>query len=264
MERQNIIFMYEDGQPAPTLSGGNYQAGLPLANLITDDLKKIARTTNVTLASTQFRMTYAAAHSTRAVVVGPANLSATFKYRIRTYTSAAFSTVVVDTGWIQPPAAPATTDRCIVHVFQDVVSSRWWSVEIDDQANPAGYLDIGCLFMPLGYQPSINYEFGATFGLRNNSLTSSTLNGGKKIWRRVNPRVFRVALPPLPETEGFGAALTFLQTVGFDGRVFVISDPDDTATLPIRSFFGTISEMDPLTQALFGRVGVGFQIEEII
>lgn len=261
---QNIIILYEDGQPAPTLSGGNFQPALPLANLLDEDLKKIARTTNATLASTQFRMTYAAAHSTRAVVVGPANLSTAFKYRIRTWTSAAFTTTVLDTGWIQPPAAPATADRCIVHVFSDVVSSRWWSVEIDDQANPAGYLDIGCLFMPLGYQPSINYEFGATFGLRNNSLTSSTLNGGKKIWRRVNPRVLRVSLPLLPHSEGFGAAWTFLQTVGFDGRVFVIPDPDDTATLPIRSFFGTIAEMDPLTQAVVGRVGTGFQIEEII
>lgn len=152
----------------------------------------------------------------------------------------------------------------MIHVFDDLVPARYWTVEIDDQLNPDGYLDLGRLFMPLGWQPSLNYEYGATFGIKNNSLVSSTLSGGKKIWRRVNPRVLRVSLPLLPEAEGFCQAYRFMQRAGFDQTVFVIPDPDDVTTIHARSFFGTIAEMDLLTQAVYGRVGAGFQIEEII
>jgi hypothetical protein len=153
---------------------------------------------------------------------------------------------------------------CVIHIFDDLVPAQYWSVEIDDQDNPDGFLDLGCLFMPLGWQPSMNYEFGATFGLKNNTLVSSTLSGGKKFKRRVNPRVLHVSLPILPESEGFGQAYRFMQRVGFDRPVFVIPDPDDAATVHARSFFGTVSQMDPLTQAVVGRVGAAYEIEEII
>lgn len=280
MTRQNMMLLYDDGSRGATLSGGSFETALPLDNLLDPDLKLPARTSDVTLASTKFNVAFDATYYSRAVVIGPANLTPLFKYRIRTYTDA-FTTVDVDTGWVQPATSQGDPGSFrwgeddywlrndhlggyLIHVFPDLVPARYWSIEIDDQDNPDGFLNLGRLFMPLGWQPSLNYEYGATFGLRNNTLVSNTLSGGKKFWRRVNPRTMRVSFPLLPESEGFGQAYRFMQRVGFDAPVFVIPDPDDATTINSRSFFGTLTENDGLTQAVVGRVGFGFQIEEII
>lgn len=278
MKRQNLILMF-DGMNSPrqiALSGGSWEALLPLAHLLDPDLKKPARSTDLDPASTRFDAVFDAAYYTKSVVIGPGNFSPYAQFRLFAYDDVS-GPPKLDTG-VRRVAGPAhvgwgdddfwlRTDHLgayIICTFPDVVLARKWSVEIDDQTNPDGYLDLGCLFTPLGWQPTMNYEYGATFGLKNNTLVSSTLSGGKKYWQRRNPRILTVNFPVLPEDEAFGQGFRVQYTVGFGTRLFVIPDPDDAATIHLRSFFGTVSEPDPLTQAYFDRAGLTFRIEEII
>lgn len=278
----NIILLFDDSGADATLSGGGFEPALPLTNLLDEDLTKVARTTGVTLAETKFNIALDAAYYSRAVVVGPTNFSPTFQYRIRTWDDAAFSVPGdVDTGWVYPAEDQgAATIHWgdpgywlrdgqgrvhLIHVFDDVVPAQYWTVEIDDEDNPAGYLDMGRLFMPMGWQPTINYAYeGNGLGFRNNSQSVTTLAGSKRFRRRVNPRQFQFSLPYLPEDEGYTQAYRFMEYVGFDRPVFVIADPDDALHMAKRSFFGTVTQMDPLTQAMFGRAGTAFELEEII
>jgi hypothetical protein len=283
-----MLLLYEPKSDAAALSWGAWTAGLPRANLTNDQLSRVARTLNTDLTSTRFRVALSVEESFRALVLAGLNVTPGYKYRIRSYTAANFTTVVYDSGWVQPftgssgealelewedpwfwlgivPFDDPDRGVSLIHVFDTVTSGQYWSFELDDQYNPAGYVEAARLFMPAAWAPSINYDYsGNGFGLGNNVLSAASLSGSKSYWRRINPRLFRFAIPTLPEAEAFGAAYRLMQRAGFDGEVFVIPDPDDIVNIQKRSFLGTITEMDLLTQAMFGRAGAGFQIEERI
>lgn len=282
-----LLLLYEPKSDAAAFSWGEWTAGLPLSNLANQRLRKVARAASADPEDTRFRVTLPAAQSFRAMALGPMNVTTAYQYRIRSY-GTGFSDVVYDSGWVKPfeGSGGGPLDRewedpwfwlgiepyddpdrgiWLIHVFPEAVEARLWSVEIDDQYNTDGYVEIGRLFMPSAWSPSINYALGNNgLGFRNNALSSAALSGAKQFWRRINPRQFRCTIDYLPETEAFGEAYRFLQRVGYDGEVFVIPDPDDTTNIQKRSFLGTLLEMDPLSQAVFGHVGTGFQIEEII
>lgn len=275
----NIILLFRDHAHEGTLSGGGFEPSLPLSNIVLDNKAAPARTTSTDLQDTLFEISFDAPRYSRALVIYNTNLTPTFSYRLRGYIGEVGVDLAIDTGWVQPAAAagsPAmewgandfwtrSADRplAIIHPFDAPIPAKSWLIEIDDQTNPDGYLDLGYLWMSLGWQPSLNYVYGSNaFGLTNNTLASSTLAGGKRFLRRVNPRTFRFGLDFLTEAEGFGVGFRFADYVGFDRKVFVIPDPADVANMHVRSFFGTISALDALSQAVFGHIGMGFQIEE--
>lgn len=282
-----LVLLYEPKSDSAELSWGQWSAGLPLLNLANRRLRKVARSASTEPEDTRFRITLPSPQTFRVIVLGPMNVTTAYQYRIRSYVEG-FGSVVYDSDWIKPfeGSGGGPLDRewedpffwlgiepyddpdrgiWLIHILPEPMTGRLWSVEIDDRYNNDGYIEAGRLFMPSSWSPSINYAYSNNaLGFRNNSLTSSALSGGKQFWRRINPRQFRCAIDYLPEAEGYGDAYRFFQRVGYDGEVFVIPDPDDAANIQKRSFLGTLIEMDPLSQAVFGHVGTGFHVEEII
>lgn len=281
-----MLLLYEPKSDAAALSWGAWSSGLPLANITDERLRRVARSVDADPASTRFRVALPAEQSFRAVVLAGLNVTPGYKYRVRAYDDAAFTAMTYDSDWVSPFEGTSggplelewehpyfwlgivpfdDPDRGInlIHVFETATDGQYWSFEIEDPYNPDGFIEVGRLFMPSTWAPSINYDYGSNgLGFINNSMSAATLSGSKAFWRRVNPRVFRFTIPMLDEAEAYGEAYRLMQVAGFDGEVFVIPDPDDTLNIQQRSFLGTMSEMDQLTQAVFGRVGVGFQIEE--
>lgn len=266
-----MILLYEPKSDDATLSWGSWSSGLPLANLKDQQLGRVARSASTANSSTRLRVALAAAEALKALAVARTTLTPAFRYRVRSYASDAFSGAVHDSGW-QTPFGGVATDAWddpergvdVVHVFAGPVTARYWSIEFDDTNNPAGFVDFGRLFMARAWQPSTNYDYGSN-GLRfqNNGFSAQTLGGGKSFWGRMAPRIFRFAIPSLAEAEAFGDGYRIMQVAGFDGEVFVIPDPEDGAqTMRKRAFLGTLTEMDAISQAMFGRASVGLQIEE--
>lgn len=268
------------------LSGGSWQPLLPLANLQDPRLRKVARSTDLALASTKFFIDLGGVETFRAIVAGPTNLRRSFGYRIRNYEDETYAAVGYDSGWITtatridygtlPYGAPYWWDGLvpypdttrsgpsIIHIFDENVAARFWSIEIDADGNPDGFVDIGRLFMAGHYVPSLNYGYDRnSFSYADNTLRATTLNGASIERERVNPREFQFGLDLLPEAEAFGVLLPFVRETGFANEVFVIPDPDDATHMQDRSFFAKIRQMDALTQAMFGRASTGFQLREI-
>jgi len=283
----NALFLYEPKSDNALLGGGDWRAGLPLANLIDPRLSKVARSSNTLLASTQFRVSLPTVTPFRALAMGPMNITTAYRYRIRTW-SAGFVGMLSDTGWVKPfdgqsagplelewedpnfwlgltPFEDQERGVWLIHDFGTPQVGQFWTFEIDDQTNPDGYIEIGRLFMGSAFQPTLNYGYdnnGLSF--ENNALMAPTLSGGTQAWRRLNPRVFRAAFPNMAEAEAFDEVYRMFRSVGFDGEVLVIPDPDDAANIQKRSIFGNFRTMDALSQTAFGLVGTGFEIKEII
>lgn len=284
----NIILLYEPKSDDATFSWGNWTPELPLENLANTNLKRVARSIGIAPEATRMRVALTQSETFRVIVLGPINADLAYLARIRAYTTDAFDVLAYDSDWFAPfdgagggslglewedpdfwlgnkPFEDAERGAWLIHIMPAEVTAQFWSIEIDNPGNPIGHIEAGRLFMGTAWQPSLNYTFsGNGLRFRNNTRSLTTLSGGKRKRRRINPRQFVFAFDYLPEAEGYEHAYRLMQVAGFDGECFVIPDPDDIAHMQRRSFLGQIEEMDALTQAAYGCVGTGMQIEEII
>lgn len=275
---QNVLLIYDNFSDVATLSGGSFVPALPLNNLKVPEPYKVARTTNTLLSSTQFSVSLGGPRAMKAIVIGPTNLSTAHKYRISgTGFDTGWSTGLARAEWNTLPwddpdfwtgLTPWDDDErgiWIIHVFDTPVVAKNWLVEIDDQLNSDGYIDLGRLVMGRVWQPSLNFVYGNNgLAFRDNSLRATTLSGSEKIWRRRNPRVFNLAFDYLPDEEMYRDGYDFQRIAGYDGQVFVVPDPDNIQTRQRRSFLATVTRPDPLAQVTFGRSSMAFELKEII
>ena len=68
----------------------------------------------------------------------------------------------------------------------------------------------------------------------------------------------------LPELEAYTRAYDLIQQAGYDKEVFIIPDPEDSTNMQRRAFLATITQADPISQALVSRASFGFTVEEIV
>jgi hypothetical protein len=282
----NILFLYDHRSDLAALSGGDWLVGLPLANLQRPEIYTVARSADADPESTIIHVDMPSPHDARAIVLGPSNLTTGYRRRIRAYADSARTTLMHDSGWSVGTARapwntldwsdaafwtglPAWNDverrLWLVYLLPDAVVSRYWTIEIDDADNPDGYVEFGRLLISRYWQPSINFAYqGNGLSFSDNSLQSSTLSGGKTVWRRVNPRTFQCSFDTLPEDELFRRAYDFQRISGFDGQVFLIPDPEDADFLDRRAFLATASRLDAISQNAFLRGTTAFEFREVI
>lgn len=283
---QNILLLYDNQADIASLSGGHWLPALPLANLKSRPLHRVARSVDLDLTSTRFNIDMVSPYEARAICVGPGNLSSGYSYRFTVYSDIERTDLVFDSGWsVGAPRAAwntlnwtdpafwtgllpwADNERSpwIIHVFAEPVIGQYWTLEIDDTSNADGHVQLGRLFMGKAWQPSINYGYGNNgLSFRDNSIRAQTLSGGEKSWRRLNPRIFQFGFDYLPEAEMYGAGYDFQRAVGFDGEVFVIPDPAGAQFLHKRSFLANVTRLDALSQAIFAHGSTAFELKEII
>ncbi len=253
---------------AATLAGGSWEAGLPLANLKTDELAAVARSTDDANASTKLTVDFGSAVAMSALFAGPTNLSPGALTRLKGAPSNAFATGY-DSGWVSQGLTTADlvpgVGPNIIHILSSVQTYQWWQLEIDDTSNVDGYVQIGRLFMPKLLEPSVNYSAeGNSLSLEDMTRREETISGVENSGRRRNRRVFSFRIPELPENEAFNTVFKFQMTVGFDQLVFLVPDPAAAAPQKqLRSFWGRVRAMDPVSQALGSLAGVGLTVSEV-
>lgn len=262
-------FLYNPQSDRAALSGGNWLSGdVALANVQNDRYWRVARSASVDPADTQIRMNLLAPRSVRGFAAVLPNATTGALARLSAFDDDSYAVPSFTTGWLDGGELGATwrddeRSPIISADFGAEITARYWLLEIDDADNPAGHLDIGRAFLGGALSPSFNYGYDSNgLSFKNNALSATTLSGGALYWRRINPRLWNCAFQYLPEPELFGSVYEFLRFVGFDREIFVMPDPDDRAHAQARQFFATLTQMDALTQAVWGRGNFGFGVEE--
>lgn len=263
------VFLFRPLSDQAVLSGGSWieDGDVSLANVQNDRYWSIARSASPLAADAQIRVDMRRVVGVRGFALALPNVTTAAEVTVTAFADAGYTAPIFTTGpitggesgerWKDDERAPI-----ISAAFAQEVTARYWLVEIDDPLNKAGTVEVARLFLAEGISPSFNYGFGATLTFRNNTLSSSTLAGGNVYWRRVNPRQWQCSFNYLPDAEAFGTVYDFLRYVGFDREVFILPDPGDSDAAQARRFFATISQLDPLSQAVFGRSNFGFGVEE--
>lgn len=258
-----------------TLSAGSWSAALPLANLLDRQITKPARSTDATLASTQFQADLGTARALRVFALCNHNLSSTAQWRVSLGTSAGGTQVyagawvdvwqltleaglvslgVQDVDYLRWPYAA-------VQVLPAALSARYITVEVDDTTNADGYVQIGRPFAGGAHQFAVNPEFGLQDGMQDLSTKARSESGA--LWtthrRRLRSVNFMHSFLTLTEGDTLYEMQRHLGTVD---ELFYVPDPLDAQATQRYGFLGQIEELSPLEYPNFALRGMALRITE--
>lgn len=152
-----------------------------------------------------------------------------------------------------------------IHRLSQLITARYWRVEIYDTGNPAGYVQIGRLFMARGWTPSINYTYGASLGYQDPTPVETSLSGAEYFDIRSKFRVMQFELDYISDTEAYNYALDLQRVAGISGEVLVMPDGgEDVGQQPLRSFVGRLRQIGPVTQPQPSAFSVKFEVKELL
>lgn len=161
-------------------------------------------------------------------------------------TMATMRASMYDSGWVNGwPSGLSLEDADGLNVPFILIpataqSARYWSVQISDEANAAGYVQIGRLMITGILQPTVNMLTGAKIGLDTDTQGKNT-DGGQTIFN-VKPvrRSADFVLDQEPESEAQGTFWKFQRLVGKHGQFLFVFATDDTTYLHERGFPATL------------------------
>lgn len=255
----HAILAYGNRADSATLSGGDWEATLPLTNLQDRRLGRVARTDGVDSADTKFDADFGAVRLFRVVSLVGHNGSLTGTCRFRLSNDPTFATSLADSGVmdIWPSVYPTEvldwfaenywtgqyTDEersgytaAMTYVLPTTVAARYLRVEIDDEDNADGYLQFGRLFAADGWQPVRNMVYGAQIGWTDRTEVQEAISGAEYFDVRTPARSVQFGLEAMDEDEAMARGFEFQRQIGVSGECFFIWDPDDTVHALRRQF----------------------------
>lgn len=270
-------------------SGGSWETGLPLANLADGFLSAVARSTDATAGSTTLDIDLGTARGVLSIVIPQGhNLERDATWSVLGAADAGFTSVVASTGtksvysalvdygalpWGSPMAwdgRPSTEDIRrgavkvpLVHTFGAVRIARYWRIQITDETNADGWVELPFLMLTPGYQPTINLAYGVQIQWHDASERQSRLSGAFGHLRRRKYRTATFVIDRLPLGEAWANPFDIAGEAGSTDLVFFSLDPADSQNLHRHSFAGVLAAADPLELVAHEQAGVGFSIEEV-
>lgn len=285
---KNIHLAYPNRIDAATLSGGSWLATLPLDNLKNRRISKLARSTDATLASTQFVIDFGRARQIDCIGLVAHNLSAGSKARIKANSTNSFATPAFDSGWMDvwpggflPEDALEWEDDnfWLGTISQEAVagyqtpyvwyadaslSYQYWQVEIDDATNDDGYIHIGRLFTGPVFVPTYNMSWGASLVVDDATTFETSLSGEEFFDTRQRFRIQTFALDFLTEAEAYQQVMDMQRLLGTSGEVLINGDPDDVTNRPRRSFLSRLQNIAPVVHEAHGIYSCQFTLREVL
>lgn len=270
-----------------TWSGGAWEAAFPRTNLGALPLSRVARTTNDDLASTQVIGTFSASRSLRAMGIVRHNLSRLSRIRVRLYGDAARAVLLLDTGWFDAwPSVflPADLEWEDDNWWDGKISAeeianyaptrpiwfgavyfvRAFTVEFDDTANPAGYVQVGMIEVAQGWQVSINPSPGYAEGHQFRTEAVQALGGVEYFERRDKARVARGTIEYLPRDEALARGFEFQRSADLDRPFLWFPFPDEDVHWLRTAFLARQIDPGLIASGLVGRSTFPFAVKEVI
>lgn len=269
-------------------SGGSWSTALPLENLANEKLVNVSRTTDTQLSSTFFEVELGKQRQIQGLFIPTHNVSLEGRVRWTLARDASFSVIQYQSPWYD--AWPITypfgsipfeheswftgklTEETVgnsqkaplIQVFNSPVSARYLRVEIDDQNNADGYIELSRLFVCGGWQPNINMLYGAGLGLETTTTVEKSLGGQKFFNSQPLGRVVEFELDALSEDEALTWVYELQRQLGISKQFMFVWNPDDTTHLHRRAFLANLSSLSPIRQLYHNTHSVSFSASEVL
>lgn len=278
----NILIGWPNRGRTATLSGGSWTG---LANLNNSNYWQVARSSNAAAVNTKIAIDVGALYALRVVALGAHNLSASATWRIKLGTTAgaadvydsgnqavwamAFdieSFVWEDQFWWEGYTASDDyqgSPYLACWPLPNWYSARYVTIEITDTSNPAGYVEIGKLFVGGGFQPTLNASYGqlSESWLDESDLVRSAGMDDLFVQRRRRRQV-KFGLNHLSAGAEFQALYELQRRQGVSGEVLFVPDPSSIAECQRRGFIGRLTELSPIEYPYYNHRSIGISIKE--
>lgn len=287
----NVTFAYRNWlmpsvshTPSVTVPGG---AGwIDTGKLTGEVLSEMARCPSLDLANTQMTWDMGTTRALRCFGMPMHNGVVGDKVRVSVAADAGFAEVSYDTGWQEVigqwypfgavpwgdphwwdglPSAEDLDGYCPpwTHTAPEDVTGRYVKWEWDVSGNPAGYLDVGRLWVAPIIRPRYNMNYGVKIGHADKSQVAR--NRGAVVFGDEVEKFRTVALQLdwLSVEEAFGQMFEMQRLVGVTQPFLFIYDGDDvTAMRTRRSFPVRFASLDEIDHPSFSRYAVAAKLEE--
>jgi hypothetical protein len=283
---KSIGISFQNLSDAATLSGGSWVSTLPLSNLQQTMMSKVTRSTNALTTSTLIRIDLLATNvNVRMLALIRHNFSAAATYTIYAGTTPAGSDVYssgslpvwppvflpgdlefeYDSWWMgyAIDSNIANYPSSLWHDAGANYQARYWSIQITDTANSAGYVQMSRLWMGQLWVPPLSFEYGATTIWEARDQEEQSLGGVLYYDSRPSARIFNFSLGALTHQEAFGVVFEIQRVVKNSGQIVVIPDMDDQYFFK-RNLLGRLRKMDPLKQLTWKIHSAAFEVEEVL
>jgi hypothetical protein len=282
----NCMIGFPNNIDSCVLSGGSFVAGLPRDNIKNRKIRKVARTADTTKTNTQLKIDQGANQNTRILSFIGHNFSVDAKYRIRGGNDATFATWEYDSGWqdVWPIVYPFGTKQwedpswfggkysaneikgytaTLTHILPQIVLYRYFLIEFDDEANAAGFLQWGRVFIGPAWQPQTNMSYGQSIGWETDTQVQKALGGGESFDVKIPYRVDRYSLDHLSRDEAMANVFEIQRRAGVDKEVMWIEDPDDKVHAIRTQYLARLRTLSPVEWPYWNNNSVGFEIKEL-
>lgn len=284
-----LTLLYNNYADTGTFSGGSWQPALPLTNMQTSDVQRVARSINAMSGSTTFDIDLGLPRTVDGIAFGPINLSPGATWQARFYSDSAHTALVHNTGiqqsvgdvinwadsgewfeWEDPRfwlGIIGDIDQLpfyAYYVAPNQFLAQYVRVNISDSDNASGYVQIGRVLVTQAYRPSFNYDEDNEITVEPLVDVVESLGGRRSYWERGVRRRARYSFPNLTEDELFGDVLSVALRASTSRQVFVVPDPADEQTGTRRSFLATMARSPSIRQLLIDRGTTAFEFEEVL
>jgi hypothetical protein len=285
----NCGFVWPITSDTATLSGGTWDAGLPLTNAQLPAVATVARTVTDANADSIVNVDFGAASEVGVVALSRHNLQKDALIRVRMSAASDMSGATYDSGWVaawpvqwaadvlpsgHPNAATrlltnaqiAALDpaRDIVHVLTTPTTARYLRCEIDDDTNTDTVVEIGRFIAGPLYRPSNNLNVGAAFGIDDASVIGRALSGTRYYDQRPKGRTLQASFGPLTQDEAVGVLQEMQRQLGTSGQLYFVLNPEDAPNLQRTSFLATFRELSAVDLASAGFASFPLALEEVL
>ena len=274
-------------------STATWAATLPLANIKTPVLGRVARTTGAAAFTITADFGGLAARNIGVVAIAGHNLSRLAAVQVQTYQGV---TLVDDSAALSPwPYLASDDPHFQSHAFSAAIVdderiagmmptlvyflpsnsvADKVVITITDTGNAAGYVEIGRVFIGQQWLPALNVEYGdASYALLDFSAIQTTQRH-VKFFDRMRPiRTATAALKDLTEGEAFGGLYAAQRSAGLTGEVVWAADKPTYLAIGgvkavdsnwfAKAFLGNFTALDALSQPYLASRSGSINIEEV-
>jgi hypothetical protein len=267
-----VAIGHSDAVPSATFSfpgSPSWSAAFPPENLRLLELAKVARTIGTNPADTILYVDFGTAKTIRVIAIKAHNLRSTATVRVKLGNSQG-GTEGADSGALSAwPFTPLDgvydgSHFEVIVVLDADSTGRHLTLELSDNGNPDGYLQIGHLFAGPAFIPADSPEVGdlSDGWMQSNSAVERTENGAPWVHERDEMRSVAVGFSAMSMAEG-STWREIQRTHKIVRPVVYIPSIADREQTQQDGFTGLLRELSPLDYSFSSRRSASAGIDEI-
>lgn len=252
------VLGYANQIDVTTLSGGNWNASYPLANLKNRYLNQKARSSNALEASTVINLDLGSIQRIGVVALCSHNLSESATVRIQASSSNTMSPSLFDS-----TAETIYSGADYAKTFE-YVEARYWRISISDTGNTDGYVELGRIFVGWRFRPAINIDWSPKLAIESRTNVAEALAGPEYFDERPNRRVWQATWSWLTDYEAHRVLLDLQRNQDVSGEVYLIAEDTDTLTRGQKWFLGRFRTLSSIEHPYLNLYSAGVEVGELL